>query len=248
MPNRVLQGFFTLLTTIKSVYDNYHFYGLAVELFLYGKMKRRIQGHNVYITAGDEVLKVKVNIPENAIGIVIMCDDWRESEILSRNELVSQIFQKECFVTLHVVRENPGICDGSVVLPALTGWIANDAKISFLPLFVFCSGESANNVLLSLIDNKKNIAAVVIRSGIIGLDAEKLSIIDIPVLLLNAERDQELIDKNTELVSKINSTCFNLKIIAGASRHFTELGKLGYVTFLAVEWFRKNMIKKAISA
>ncbi len=176
-----------------------------------------------------------------------MCDDQVQPEMVSRNELVSQIFNKECFITLQISRDHSSACDGNVVLPAILHWLEKDTRYSYLPLTVFCSGISAGSVLRATIKMDKNLTAIVIKSGYIDLNPDELSKIKVPVLFIVADRDGETANHIQGILPYL-VVSNNLKVITNATRHFTELGKLGHVVFLAVEWFRKNMFANAKSA
>ncbi|MGI8893476.1 MAG: hypothetical protein ACR2GN_08445 [Bacteroidia bacterium] len=210
-------------------------------------MKKNIPGHTIYLATDTHVVMVKVNIPEKPIGVTIMCDDQVQPEMVSRNELVSQILNKECFITMQIIKERSEACDGKIVLPAVLNWLEKESKYSYLPVTVFCSGRSAGNVLRASANADKRISAIAIRSGIINLSPEELKQVNVPVLFIAADHDIETANKIEEILPFLNIS-HNVKIISNATRYFTELGKLGHVVFLAVEWFRKNMINKAKTA
>jgi hypothetical protein len=210
-------------------------------------MKRNISGHNVYLTAENHIVKVKVTIPENPIGVTIMCDDQVQPEMVSRNELVSQIFNKECFITLQVAKDHKESCDAKVVLPAILQWLEKETKYAYLPVVIFCSGSAAGNVLRASVNTGKKISAIAIRSGVFDLTPEELSLIEVPVLFIAAGRDEETAGNIKKILPHVNFS-HNVKVISNATRYFTELGKLGHVVFLSVEWFRKNMFANAKSA
>lgn len=210
-------------------------------------MKKKLSGHSIYITSNGKMLHVKLNAPESPIGMIIMCDDQDQSEQVSRNDLVRQIFNKERFATIQVVDDQDGICDGLVVLPTILNWLTNETKYSYLPVAAFCSGRSASGSLRASVNASKKLSAIAIRSGVLDLTPAELALVDVPVLFITADRDEEVTESITSIISLINAPN-SLKIISNASRYFTELGKLGHVVFLAVEWFRKNMFANAKTA
>ena len=176
-----------------------------------------------------------------------MCDDQDQSEQVSRNELVRQIFNKECFATIQVIDDQNEICDGLVVLPAILSWLANESRYSYLPVAAFCSGKSAAGSLRASVNAPKRLSAIAIRSGVLDLTPAELALVDVPVLFITADRDTEITDEINKMTGSLNAA-YCVKVISNATRYFTELGKLGHVVFLAVEWFRKNMFAKAKSA
>ena len=176
-----------------------------------------------------------------------MCDDREQAELVSRNELVSQIFNKECFITMQAVKENNEVCDGAVVLPAMIQWLEKEPKYSYLPVAVFCSGNSAGSILQASVNAGKKISAIAIRSGNVDLPHADLGKVDVPVLFIVADRDEETSRHIKEILPHFRVET-NFKVISNATRYFSELGKLGHVVFLAVEWFRKNMYTKAKTA
>lgn len=210
-------------------------------------MKKRISGHNIYITSDSQVLKAKLNAPENPIGMIIMCDDQDQSEQVSRNDLVREIFNKECFATIQVINDQNEFCDGWVVLPAILNWISNETRFEYLPVAAFCSGKSAAGSLRASVNATKKLSAIAIRSGMLDLTPAELALVDVPVLFITADRDKEITEQICNMLPFVNAP-HSIKVISNATRYFTELGKLGYVVFLAVEWFRKNMFSQAKTA
>ena len=208
-------------------------------------MKRSSKSIFRYIQADTGTIKTKVNVPDNPQAVVIICDDKEQGENLTRNELVSQIFMKENYLTLQILNEEV-VCNAEQLLPSLLKWLSATNEFKNLPVFIFCSGRSANNIFKTILIEKLNISAIAIRSGIIELSPKELNKINIPVLLLTADGDYELLDKNNKLLGQVNNN-FRMRIISNSTRYFVELGKLGYVLFLTIEWFRNCLHRKALS-
>jgi putative phosphoribosyl transferase len=93
---------------------------------------------------------------------------------------------------------------------------------------------------------RKLVSAIVCRGGRPDLAHESVTDVRVPVLLLVAGLDDEILRINQRALKNLH-TIKSLEVVDGASHFFEEPGKLEAVAGMAGDWFMKHVVGKEIA-
>lgn len=205
-------------------------------------------------------------IPDNPIGIVVFAHGSGSTKNSKRNQLVSDILNKNSIATLlfdlltdeeqnfdtqleKMSLKIPGAILNKFNISLLanrlsmaTDWVRNNPSTRKLPISYFASSTGGTAALMSAIRYK--IVSIVLRSGRTDLIENKfLELIESPCLFVVGSKEKSLVKISQETIKKMrNSKDKELSIIEGASHLFEEEGSVLEVAEVSTHWFTRNFL------
>jgi pimeloyl-ACP methyl ester carboxylesterase len=112
-----------------------------------------------------------------------------------------------------------------------------------LPVAYFGASTGAASALRAAAYFGENIKAVVSRGGRPDLALNALPMVAAPTLLIVGQMDVPVIKMNKLAFDQLH--CIKeMKIIPGATHLFEEPGKLIEIADIAIDWYKKYLVKK----
>jgi pimeloyl-ACP methyl ester carboxylesterase len=136
------------------------------------------------------------------------------------------------------LRFNIGLLTQRLVCAA--HWVAGEDEARHLRLGFFGSSTGGGAALVAAADLGRNIGAVVSRGGRPDLAGNALRRVKAPTLLLVGERDETVLELNTETLEMLDCPK-SLSVVPGASHLFEEPGALEEVATRASQWFLEHL-------
>ena len=211
-------------------------------------------GNEITIPVTPVELGGELNLPSNAIGLVLFAHGSGSSRHSPRNQYVARIIREarvgtllfdlltreeeaEDLMTRHL-RFDIGLLAERLV--DATRWVAEQDDTRHLRVGYFGSSTGGGAALVAAAAMGEAIGAVVSRGGRPDLAGSALSRVVSPTLLIVGGRDEVVLRLNQEAYAQLQCKKA-LKIIAGATHLFEEPGALEEVARLAAEWFREHL-------
>ncbi len=208
------------------------------------------------LSAGGAILSCDLNIPENAIGLVLFAHGSGSSRLSVRNQAVAQMLRRHHLATLLFdlltpaeeaedasighLRFNIGLL--SLRLAIVSRGMMDDGHSQHLPLGYFGASTGAAAALLAAAALGENIRAVVSRGGRPDLAGETLRYVKAPTLLIVGERDDQVLRLNERAYTELQCKK-SFAVVPNATHLFDEPGTLPEVARLAADWFEKHFEK-----
>ncbi len=208
----------------------------------------------IRIPAGDVFLLGDLQIPEEAIGLVLFAHGSARSRNNPRNRHTARSLRSCGVGTLmcDLLTEEEEIEDEATEkyrhdanllakrLMEVTRWVAAEPDIKDFPMGYFgaCAGGAA--ALIAAAKAKSKVAAVVARGGRMDLAVKVLPRVKCPTLLIVGGNDTVGLELNREALPRL--TCPKQMVeVKGASHLFGEPGKLEEMAELSAGWFHKHL-------
>jgi putative phosphoribosyl transferase len=198
---------------------------------------------DVVIGCGTNLLPGRLEIPPDAVGMVLFAHGSGSSRHSPRNRLVADALHRVGLGTLLfdllTEDEEPDrtrVFDIPLLaerLACATGWWQDRGDP--LPVGYFGSSTGAAAALWAAA-GKADVGAVVSRGGRPDLAAPRLGAVRAPTLLIVGERDETVLDLNRSAQAAMGCET-RLEVIPGATHLFTEPGTLERAARLAGSWF-----------
>jgi pimeloyl-ACP methyl ester carboxylesterase len=195
-------------------------------------------------------LEGNLEVPKNAMGIVIFSHGSGSSRLSPRNNYVAKVIQQRKMATLlfdlltaaeDALYQNRFNIDLITLrLIDVTQWVQNHRDLSALPIGYFGASTGAASAMRAAAFFGKEIKAVVSRGGRPDLALGELPKVTAPTLLIVGGWDDVVIDLNEKAYQKLQCTR-RLEIIHNASHLFEEPGKLEEVAHISASWFAKYL-------
>lgn len=196
----------------------------------------------------------ELQLPTNAMGLVLFAHGSGSSRHSPRNQAVAQVLRNAglgtlLFDLLTTAEEQAeartrhlrfDIHLLSRRLAEATRWVLNEAISRDLPIGYFGSSTGAAAALVSAAEVGNAVSAVVSRGGRPDLAEQALERVTAPTLLIVGGDDTPVIPLNERAYERLQCEKA-LRIISGASHLFEEPGKLGIVASMAAEWFSTRL-------
>ena len=206
----------------------------------------------VTIPTNDIHLNGILQVPKNAMGIVIFAHGSGSGRFSERNQFVASVLNEANIATLlfdlltmeeeavdDVTREHRfNIQLLSNRLIAATDWILQQDITLKLPIGYFGASTGGGAALSAAAQEQNIIKAVVSRGGRVDLAGSSLTHLTVPTLLIVGGNDEIVIELNQSAMKQM-SCITELEIIPGATHLFEEPGTLDEVSQLARDWFFK---------
>jgi pimeloyl-ACP methyl ester carboxylesterase len=208
---------------------------------------------DVEVTAEDVKLVGNLDIPADAIGIVLFAHGSGSSRHSPRNVFVAEQLQRGRIATLLIdllTRAEEAVDIQTAELrfdiPLLamrvsqaTDWLTRQPEIRDLPIGYFGASTGAAAALVAAAVRPRQVAAVVSRGGRPDLAGESLPQVVSPTLLIVGNLDTEVIRMNDQAMEQMRCER-ELVLVPGATHLFEEPGTLEEVARLAREWFANH--------
>lgn len=203
----------------------------------------------------DVVLEGALDVPRDAIGLVVFAHGSGSSRFSPRNRAVAKYFgdhnlanllfdlltedeEREDLLTRRL-RFDIDFLARRVV--AVTDWLDEQSLPGKLPLGYFGSSTGAAAALVAASQRADRVAAVVSRGGRPDLAASALTRVRAPTLLVVGGRDMEVLELNRIALRQLRCDK-KLVTVPGATHLFEEPGTLEQVMRVAERWFARVLV------
>lgn len=188
-----------------------------------------------------------MTVPKQAIGMVLFAHGSGSSRFSRRNNFVADRLHSRRIGTLLIdlltaeedadFHRRFDIALLTQRLEAACDWLAQNARVSHLPVGLFGASTGAAAAFRVAAHRRQTIAAVVSRGGRPDLTgSELLEKIKAPSLFIVGGDDDVVMDLNRQVFKDLH--CLKrFEVVHGASHLFEEKGKLEIVAVLAADWF-----------
>jgi len=195
-------------------------------------------------------LRGNLNIPEQAVGLVVFSHGSGSSRLSLRNISVAKLLNENKISTLLVdllteteneIYENRFNIDLLADrLIDITKYLKGLHKLRDVPIGYFGASTGAAAALKASVKSDGAVKAIVSRGGRPDLAMTSLEWVKAPTLLIVGSLDYEVIELNEKALLKLKCEK-KLEIVEGATHLFEEPGKLNMVSQLAIHWFKKYL-------
>jgi pimeloyl-ACP methyl ester carboxylesterase len=214
----------------------------------------RPRSASIQIPAGEVMLSGDLEVPNDAIGLVLFAHGSGSSRLSRRNRAVAQFLQASrigtlLFDLLTTDEERVDAYTGhlrfdigllSRRLATVTQEIADDPRHKNVPLGYFGASTGGAAALRAAAALGSTISAVVSRGGRPDLAGQALAHVKAPTLLIVGEQDEQVLRLNEHAYAQL--TCEkSLAVVPRATHLFEEPGTLEEVARLAAAWFEKHL-------
>ena len=216
-------------------------------------MKNEFNHRTVSIQIDRVILKGKLAVPQNPIGLVIFSHGSGSSRLSPRNNYVAEILQKNHLATLlfdlltvdeDKIYENRFNIDLLTLrLRDVTQWAQQLQDTKNLPIGYFGASTGAASALKAAAFYGDDIKTVISRGGRPDLALKDLHKVTAPTLLIVGGWDNVVIELNEKAYQELKCER-KLEIIPNATHLFEEPGKLEEVSRISASWFTKHMLNK----
>jgi putative phosphoribosyl transferase len=207
----------------------------------------------VAVGSGGKELLGDLEVPTNAVGLVVFAHGTGSSRFSPRNRLVARALRDNGFATLLLdlltadeeqtdlrtreLRFDVGLL-ADRVLSALDRMREHEA-VRGLPVGLFGASTGAAAALIAAAGDQ-SVRAVVSRGGRPDLAGDALHDVEAPTLMIVGGRDPRILEAN-QLASRELSAPHRIEVIPGATHLFEEPGALERVAALAAAWFGEHL-------
>jgi len=206
------------------------------------------------ILAGSVELEGFLDIPENALGIVVFAHGSGSSRFSRRNNAVAEFLREGklgtlLFDLLTADEERVDVLtrEHRFDIPLLSqrlqdavAWMVDQDEAEGLPVGLFGSSTGAAAALIAAAAIPEKVAAVVSRGGRADLAGDALPKVQAPALLIVGSADTEVLRLNQQ--AKAQMRCHaEIAVVDGATHLFEEPGKLEEVQQLTRDWFVEHL-------
>jgi pimeloyl-ACP methyl ester carboxylesterase len=195
-----------------------------------------------------------LEIPANALGLVLFAHGSGSSRHSSRNRHVARVLQRTGLGTLlfdlmtreeervdaltaHLRFDIPFL---ATRLEVATRWIMEDAHAAPLRVGYFGASTGAAAALIAATTPDLEIGAIVSRGGRPDLAGDALGKVHAPTLLIVGGADEQVIPLNEQAYARLGGVK-RLEIVPEATHLFEEPGTLDAVADLAAHWFAQYL-------
>lgn len=218
-------------------------------------MQKRDHNFEIQINLGTEILFGDMYVPSNSKGMILFAHGSGSSRLSSRNRYVAKKLNEQMFGTLlfDLLTQEEDKIDNITLefrfnIPLLakrlistTDWLLGQAQGSIDHLGYFGASTGSAAALIAAAKQRDVIKAVVSRGGRPDLASTSLQDVIAPTLLIVGGLDLPVIQLNQEAHDQLVNAVTELSIIPGATHLFEEPGKLDEVVTLACAWFNKYL-------
>lgn len=206
------------------------------------------------IPCAEVTLSGDLEIPPNAVGLVMFAHGSGSSRFSRRNRAVAGVLRASGVGTLlfDLLTESEEAVDAYTGhlrfdiglltrrLVTITQEMADDSRVRGLGLGYFGSSTGGAAALRAAAVLGSKIKAVVSRGGRPDLAGDALKYVKAATLLIVGERDEEVLRLNEMAYEQLDCEKA-LAIVPHATHLFEEAGALEEVARLAAEWFAKHL-------
>ncbi len=212
----------------------------------------------VGIPCGPVKMVGDLNVPENALGVVLFAHGNGSSRHSPRDRAVADVLHQSGIGTLlidlltpeeeraerqtgHLRFDIPLLAER---LAAATRWLANEPATRGLAIGYFGARTGAAAALVAAAQHPEAVHAIVSRGGRPDLAGSHLARVKAPTLLIVGGDDGPVLDMNQQALMELRAEK-QIEIIPGAINLFEEPGALDAVAGSSREWFARCMKQAA---
>jgi alpha-beta hydrolase superfamily lysophospholipase len=195
-----------------------------------------------------------LEIPEEAVGIVLFAHGSGSSRHSPRNQFVARALREAgaatlLFDLLTQAEETDDAATGHLRfnvkllaerLLAATRWVINHAQARCLAVGYFGASTGGAAALIAAASLGSRIDAVVARGSRADLARDALEYVAAPTLLIVGGRDETVLELNQSAYAQLQCAK-ELAVVPRATHLFEEPGALEEVARLAAAWFRRHL-------
>jgi putative phosphoribosyl transferase len=206
---------------------------------------------SIELTVGHGKLNGILNVPDDAIGIVLFAHGSGSSRFSSRNQFVASVLQRTRIATLlfdlleeQEADDRAKVFDIQLLAQRLEQaalWTQEYEQTRGLPLGYFGASTGAAAALVAAARQGESVGAVVSRGGRPDLAEAALQQVQAPTLLIAGGDDEPVVELNRRALARLRCEK-KLQIIPGATHLFPEPGALEQVANLASQWFQLHLL------
>jgi putative phosphoribosyl transferase len=218
-------------------------------------MARAAIEESIVIPIGRQQIEADLQLPDEALGLVIFAHGSGSSRFSSRNRSVAEYFQRRRLGTLLLdllTREEEAVDNhtreyrfdierlGTRVVLAMD-WAQGRADLRKLPIGLFGASTGAAAALIAAAERPALTRAVVSRGGRPDLAGGVLPHVTAPTLLIVGGNDEPVIEMNQDAMARMRARV-QLEVVPRATHLFEEPGTLQQVERLAGDWFIRYLV------
>jgi putative phosphoribosyl transferase len=225
------------------------------------KPSRHPSSREVAVLADGAILDGYLEVPAEALGLVLFAHGSGSSRHSPRNRYVAEVLNEAKIGTLlfDLLTSREGELDAfdrslrfdiELLARRVIGavdWVGEQGEFTELPIGLFGASTGAAAALVAAAARPRAIAAVVSRGGRPDLAGDALRFVRAPTLLIVGSRDTEVIALNQLALARMPSAA-ELELVAGASHLFEEPGALEQAASLAASFFRVQLGSSSVGS
>jgi putative phosphoribosyl transferase len=206
------------------------------------------------IPAGAATLQGDLEVPADAMGIVVFAHGAGSSRHSPRNRMVAEVLRGAALGTLLMDLLTPEEERRDMMTRELrfdiellgeravaaTDWLLGAEETGDLGVGTFGASTGAAAALIAAAERPERVRGVVSRGGRPDLAAGALTRVRAPTLLIVGGEDAPVIEMNREAMARLGGET-RLEIVPGATHLFEEPGALERVAELAADWFLRHL-------
>jgi putative phosphoribosyl transferase len=206
------------------------------------------------IPVGGVTLPGELELPPDALGLVLFAHGSGSSRFSPRNQKVAQTLRRHRLGTFlfdlltaeeeqaetytrHLRFNIPFLAER---LTVVTRWVLDRATPRDMDAGFFGSSTGAAAALVAAAELRETIRSVVARGGRPDLAGDALQRVAAPTLFIVGGEDKPVIALNEEAYDQLQCQKA-LRVIPGATHLFEEAGALDLVAEMAAEWFGNHL-------
>jgi dienelactone hydrolase len=204
----------------------------------------------VSISIGGTTLEGSLEVPRDALGLILFAHGSGSSRFSPRNRFVAQVLREGGFGTLLLDLLSPAEEDADAItghhrfdIPLLAerlvvaiDWLEREPSTARLGVGLFGASTGGGAALVAAAQRPNRVVAVVSRGGRPDLAGDALPTVQAPTLLIVGGDDDVVIALNQRARDAMRAQT-RLELVPGATHLFEEPGALDKVAELARGWF-----------
>ncbi len=205
------------------------------------------QHRDVAIACADgELIRGRLDLPPDALGLVIFAHGSGSSRHSPRNQFVARELQQVGVATLLIdllteeeSARRANAFDINLLasrLAVASTWASEQEETAELPVGYFGASTGAAAALVAAAQSPDRVKVVVSRGGRPDLAGEYLPRVESPTLLIVGGLDSEVLELNRQAKARMKAKV-RIEIVPGATHLFEETGTLEKAAELAKNWF-----------
>lgn len=205
----------------------------------------------VHIPAGSVKLEGMLEVPDDAVGLVLFAHGSGSSRHSTQNNAVAKVLRYAGIGTLLfdlLTEEEDTVYEARFNIDHLTErlliatlWVRETSEARELPLGYFGASTGAAAALRAAAKLGSSVSAVVSRGGRPDMAEDALARVVSPTLLIVGGADTDVITLNEQAFERMAEAEKKIEIVPGAGHLFEEPGALEDVAEFARDWFLTHL-------
>ncbi|HSB25675.1 MAG TPA: alpha/beta hydrolase [Burkholderiaceae bacterium] len=194
-----------------------------------------------HLRIGSGQLRAELVVPAHAKSLVVLSRHRGKADARGSQRFVLAVLRRHGLATLRVdlpaaggERAHPADSAWSEGVVEALAWLQRHGLWERVGLMA-CGSEAAA-VLQAAAKRPASVSAIVVSAGEMDIADPRPLRVRAPTLLIVGGRDDELLQRNRELLRQLQCEK-RLEVVPGGSRHFEEPGALDTMAQMAAHWF-----------